>query len=140
MGEMSMRAGEAMSMWTRTSGQTWPGFAASFLWMWITMMAPMMILLLAVTVWRCRRIKATPTWRDGLRLALHCARGCAPLMAIAMVVGSQKIHLLAIAVSALRSLSLTSDRSRHILLSNVKESAACTPMPTSCKERSICSS
>ena len=32
-----------MSMWTRMPGQTWPGFAVSFLGMWMTMMMPMMI-------------------------------------------------------------------------------------------------
>lgn len=136
MGEMSMHAGATMSMWTRMPGQTWPGFAASFLWMWITMMVPMMILPFAVTLWRCRRMDSAAACRHGVRLAFHCARSCVPLMTFAMVIGSPTLHVLAMAVSALRSLSLTSDRSDHILLSNVKESDACTPMLTSCKERS----
>src|SRR5690349_1443524 len=58
MGEMSMHAGGAMSMWTRMRGQTWPGFAASFLWMWLTMMVPMMIPPFAVMLWRYHRTAA----------------------------------------------------------------------------------
>ena len=53
-----MHAGGAMSMWTRMPGQTWPGFAASFLWMWMTMMVPMMIPPFAVMLWRYRQTAA----------------------------------------------------------------------------------
>lgn len=44
MGEMPMPGGWTMSMaWMRMPGQTWPGAAASFLGMWIVMMAAMML-------------------------------------------------------------------------------------------------
>jgi predicted metal-binding membrane protein len=183
-----------MSMWTRMPGQTWPGFAASFLAMWMTMMVPMMIAPLAVMLWRFSRgaLRVAPirlgaaiviaglgyvavwsgigllivgvlrasrsrrsrlpapngappaglgmAWRQGLWLGIHCVETCAPLMVIAFAVGGTTIHLLAGLASALRTLSLTFDRKRHILLSNVMESAQCTPMPTSCKARSTCSS
>ncbi len=43
-GEMAMPGGWTMSMaWMRMPGQTWPGAAASFLGMWIVMMAAMML-------------------------------------------------------------------------------------------------
>jgi predicted metal-binding membrane protein len=44
MGGMPMPGGWTMSMaWMRMPGQTWPGAAASFLGMWIVMMAAMML-------------------------------------------------------------------------------------------------
>jgi predicted metal-binding membrane protein len=44
MGEMAMPGGWTMSMaWMRMPGQTWPGAAASFLGMWVMMMAAMML-------------------------------------------------------------------------------------------------
>jgi predicted metal-binding membrane protein len=44
MGEMSMPGGWTMSMaWMRMPGQTWLGAAASFLGMWVAMMAAMML-------------------------------------------------------------------------------------------------
>jgi predicted metal-binding membrane protein len=44
MGEMPMPGGWTMSMvWMRMPGQTWPGAAASFLAMWVTMMVAMML-------------------------------------------------------------------------------------------------
>ena len=44
MGEMPMPGGWTMSMaWMRMPGQTWPGAAASFLGMWVVMMAAMML-------------------------------------------------------------------------------------------------
>jgi predicted metal-binding membrane protein len=44
MGEMPMPGGWTMSMaWMRMPGQTWSGAAASFLGMWIVMMAAMML-------------------------------------------------------------------------------------------------
>ncbi len=43
MGEMAMPGGWTMSMaWMRMPEQTWPGAAASFLGMWVVMMAAMM--------------------------------------------------------------------------------------------------
>ena len=137
MGDMAMHAGGAMSMWTRMPGQTWPGFAASFLGMWMTMMVPMMLPPFAVMLWRyrtaarrngatrlgvasvmvalayfavwsaigvalcplvailLRRTDAGVAWRDGVRLAIHCARSCAPLMAIALVVGGTDHRVMA---------------------------------------------
>jgi predicted metal-binding membrane protein len=44
MGGMPMPGGWTMSMaWIRMPGQTWPGAAASFLGMWVVMMAAMML-------------------------------------------------------------------------------------------------
>jgi predicted metal-binding membrane protein len=44
MGEMPMPGGWTMSMaWMRMPGQTWPGAAASFIGMWVVMMAAMML-------------------------------------------------------------------------------------------------
>jgi predicted metal-binding membrane protein len=44
MGAMPMPGGWTMSMaWMRMPGQTWPGAAASFLEMWVVMMAAMML-------------------------------------------------------------------------------------------------
>jgi predicted metal-binding membrane protein len=44
MGEMPMPGGWTMSMaWMKMPGQSWPGAAASFLGMWIVMMAAMML-------------------------------------------------------------------------------------------------
>jgi len=71
MGAMHMHASGAMSMWTRMPGQTWPGFAASLLGMWMTMMVPMMIPPFAVMLWRFRRAAAgTPSTRLGGQSAL----------------------------------------------------------------------
>jgi predicted metal-binding membrane protein len=42
------------TMWMRMPGQTWPGFAASFLGMWVVMMVAMMLPSLAPMLWRYR--------------------------------------------------------------------------------------
>jgi len=56
MHEMPMPGGGAMSMvWMRMPGQTWPTVAASFLAMWIPMMAAMMLPSLAPMLWRYRQ-------------------------------------------------------------------------------------
>jgi predicted metal-binding membrane protein len=56
MGAMPMPGGWTMSMmWMRMPGQTWPGAAASFLGMWIVMMAAMMLPSLVPMLWRYRR-------------------------------------------------------------------------------------
>ncbi|MFP3567073.1 DUF2182 domain-containing protein [Paraburkholderia sp. SIMBA_030] len=56
MGGMPMPGGWTMSMaWMRMCGQTWPGVAASFLGMWIVMMAAMMLPSLTPMLWRYRR-------------------------------------------------------------------------------------
>ena len=151
MGQMHMQAGEAMSMsmWTRMPGQSWPGFAASFLAMWMTMMVPMMIPPFAVMLWRyraaarrqgamrlgmasvmvtlgyfavwsaigvtlcplaailLRRTDAGAAWRDGVRLAIHCARSCAPLMAIAFIVGGTDYRVMVAVTAAITALRLT---------------------------------
>jgi predicted metal-binding membrane protein len=45
----------SMSMaWMRMPGQTWPGFAASFLGMWVVMMVAMMLPSLSLVLWRYR--------------------------------------------------------------------------------------
>jgi len=142
MGEMHMHAAGAMSMWTRMPGQSWPGFAASFLGMWMTMMVPMMLPPFAVMLWRyrsaarkngatrlgmssvmvalgyfavwsgigvtlcplaailLRQTHAGASWRAGVRLAIHCARSCAPLMAIALVVGGTDYRVMAAVTAA----------------------------------------
>jgi predicted metal-binding membrane protein len=55
MGDMPMPGGWTMSMaWMRMPGQTWPGAAASFLAMWLVMMAAMMLPSLVPMLWRYR--------------------------------------------------------------------------------------
>jgi predicted metal-binding membrane protein len=55
-GEMPMPGGWTMSMaWMRMPGQTWPGAAASFLGMWVVMMAAMMLPSLTPMLWRYRQ-------------------------------------------------------------------------------------
>ena len=56
MGAMPMPGGWTMSMaWMRMPGQTWPGAAASFLGMWVVMMAAMMLPSLVPMLWRYRQ-------------------------------------------------------------------------------------
>lgn len=51
-----MPGGWTMSIaWMRMPGHTWPGAAASFLGMWVVMMAAMMLPSLAPVLWRYRR-------------------------------------------------------------------------------------
>src|SRR5882757_6626078 len=55
MGEMPMPGGWTMSMaWTPMCGQTWTGAVASFLGMWVVMMAAMMLPSLVPMLWRYR--------------------------------------------------------------------------------------
>jgi predicted metal-binding membrane protein len=185
---MPMPGGWTMSMaWMRMPGQTWPGAAASFLGMWVVMMAAMMlpslvpmldryrravestgetrlgpltalvglgyffvwtvfgmlvfplgvalasvemqqpalaravpiaiglIVLIAgsiqLTAWKARRLsccrqtlardRALPAdsataWRHGLRLGLACARCCANLMAIPLILGVMDLRVMAV--------------------------------------------
>jgi predicted metal-binding membrane protein len=59
MDEMTMHGGWTLSMlWMRMPGQTWPGVAASFLGMWVAMMAAMMMPSLAPVLWRYRQALA----------------------------------------------------------------------------------
>jgi predicted metal-binding membrane protein len=56
MGGMPMPGGWTMSMaWMRMPGQTWLGAAASFMGMWVVMMAAMMLPSLTPTLWRYRQ-------------------------------------------------------------------------------------
>src|ERR1700738_832771 len=56
MGKMPMPGGWTMSMaWMLMPGQTWPGAAASFLGMWVVMMAAMMLPPLVPMLWRYRQ-------------------------------------------------------------------------------------
>lgn len=56
MGGMPMPGGWTMSAaWMRMCGQTWAGLAASFLGMWVVMMAAMMLPSLVPVLWRYRR-------------------------------------------------------------------------------------
>jgi predicted metal-binding membrane protein len=60
MGVMAMPGGWTMSMaWMRMPGQSWPGAAASFLGMWVVMMAAMMLPSLVPVLWRYRAAIAT---------------------------------------------------------------------------------
>ncbi|MBB1635890.1 DUF2182 domain-containing protein [Cupriavidus sp. UME77] len=60
MGAMPMPGGWTMSMaWMRMCGQTWPGVAASFLGMWVVMMATMMLPSLVPVLWRYRQAVGT---------------------------------------------------------------------------------
>jgi predicted metal-binding membrane protein len=55
MGRMPMPGGWTMSLaWTRMCGQTWLDLAASFLGMWVVMMAAMMLPSLTPVLWRYR--------------------------------------------------------------------------------------
>jgi len=65
-GGMPMPGGWTMSMeWMRMPGQTWPGAAASFLAMWVVMMAAMMLPSLVPMLWRYRQA-VIPTDETGL--------------------------------------------------------------------------
>lgn len=56
IGGMPMPGDWTLSMaWMRMPGQSWPGAAASFLGMWIVMMAAMMLPSLTPMLWRYRR-------------------------------------------------------------------------------------
>ncbi len=67
MGNMPMPGGWAMSMtWMRMPGQTWIEAVASFLAMWVVMMAAMMLPSLVPMLWRYRRaIGWAGEWRRG---------------------------------------------------------------------------
>jgi predicted metal-binding membrane protein len=61
MGEMPMPGGWTMSMaWMRMPGQTWAGAVASFLGMWVLMMAAMMLPSLVPMLWRYRQALDRP--------------------------------------------------------------------------------
>ena len=72
MGEMPMPGGWTMSMaWTPMCGQTWTGAAASFLGMWVVMMAAMMLPSLVPMLWRYREaVGSTGETRLGRLTAL----------------------------------------------------------------------
>jgi predicted metal-binding membrane protein len=67
-----MPGGWTMSMaWVRAPGRTWPGAAASFLGMWIVMMAAMMLPSLVPMLWRYRQaVGRTDETRVGRLTAL----------------------------------------------------------------------
>jgi len=69
---MPMPGGWTMSMaWMRMPGQTWAGAAASFLGMWVVMMAAMMLPSLVPALWRYRRaVGNTGEARSGRLTAL----------------------------------------------------------------------
>jgi predicted metal-binding membrane protein len=72
MGGMPMPGGWTMSMaWMRMPGQTWPGAAASFLGMWVAMMAAMMLPSLVPALGRYRQaVSETGETRLGRLTAL----------------------------------------------------------------------
>src|SRR5687767_7545374 len=60
MDGMPMPGGWTMSMaWMRMPGQSWPDAAATFLGMWIIMMAAMMLPSLVPMLWRYREALGT---------------------------------------------------------------------------------
>jgi predicted metal-binding membrane protein len=68
MGGMPMPGGWTMgATWMRMPGQTWPAAAASFVGMWVVMMAAMMLPSLVPTLWRYRqavgRARNPRVWR-----------------------------------------------------------------------------
>jgi predicted metal-binding membrane protein len=75
MRKMPMPGGWTMSMaWMRMPGQTWLGAAASFLAMWVVMMAAMMLPSLVPMLWRYRRaVVRTGNTRLGRLTALVSA-------------------------------------------------------------------
>jgi predicted metal-binding membrane protein len=65
-GEMPMPGGWTMSMaWMRMPGQTWAGATASFVCMWVVMMAAMMLPSLTPVLWHYRQ--SLPAIRDARR-------------------------------------------------------------------------
>ena len=72
MGEMPMPGGWTMSMaWMQMQEQTWSAAAASFLGMWVVMMAAMMLPSLVPMLWRYRRaVDRTGEMRLGRLTAL----------------------------------------------------------------------
>jgi predicted metal-binding membrane protein len=71
MGGMPMPGGWTMSMaWMRMPGQTWLGAAASFLGMWVVMMAAMMLPSLVPMLWRYQQAAGRT---GGMRLGLLTA-------------------------------------------------------------------
>lgn len=57
MGDVPMPGGWTLSMaWIRMCGQDWPAAAASFVAMWVPMMAAMMLPSLAPALWQQRRL------------------------------------------------------------------------------------
>ncbi len=61
MGKIPMPGGWTMSMaWVPICGQNWPGAAASFLCMWVVMMAAMMLPSFVPMLWRYRQAVSKP--------------------------------------------------------------------------------
>jgi predicted metal-binding membrane protein len=50
---------------------------------------------------RSLRLDAGTAWRYGVRLGLHCGRGCAGLMAILLVVGATDLRVMAVVTAAI---------------------------------------
>lgn len=107
VGTLPMPGGWALSMaWMRMCGQTWSGAVASFLGMWVVMMAAMMLPSLLPVLWRYRRaigdggtgpyrqvalLGAGIAWRHGLR----CICSCANLTAILLAIGIMDLRAMA---------------------------------------------
>jgi predicted metal-binding membrane protein len=88
MGEIPMPGGWTMSMaWMPMCGQTWPQAAASFLGMWLVMMAAMMLPSLSAILWRYRRaVGRTGEMRLGLLTGLAAAGYFSVWAALGMVI------------------------------------------------------
>src|SRR5260370_36208871 len=80
MGEMPMPGGWTMSMaWMPMPGQTWLGAAASFVGMWVVMMAAVVLPSLVPTRWRYRQTVGTAEtplrWLTALEAVRYFWRG-----------------------------------------------------------------
>lgn len=106
MGEMPMPGGWSMSMvWMRMPDQTWLGAGASFLGMWVVMMAAMMLPSLVPMLWRYRRAIASAdracidrlTWLAGLAYLLVWAGIGAVVFALGAALATSVMRVPALA-------------------------------------------
>src|SRR5207245_459618 len=114
---MPMPGDWTMSMvWMRMPGQTWIEAAASFLAMWVVMLAAMLLPSQVPMLWRYRqavRGRDTPrrgctlpadartAWRLGMRFGLHCSLSCANLTSILLVMGVMDLRAMALVTAAI---------------------------------------
>ncbi|WP_063533252.1 DUF2182 domain-containing protein [Burkholderia sp. MSMB1589WGS] len=100
-GETPMPGGWMLSaMWTRLCGRTWGGSAASFVGMWIAMMAAMMLPSFAPMLWRGGRSVLRLGLAGGARAGLRAASVAAGYGFVWAVAGLA-VHALGAALAAL---------------------------------------
>ena len=75
MGEMAMSGGTMTTMWMRMPGQSWPGTATSFFFMWVVMMVAMMLPSLVPSLWRYRECVRRTDFTHENRLTTFVAVG-----------------------------------------------------------------